>query len=57
MAGERLFAVPGSQSQGAELTAHKTEEPRPRLPEGTGDMVGTHGLLGALVTVVLAAPL
>lgn len=57
MAGERLFAVPGSQSQGAELTAHKTEEPRPRLPEGTGDMVGTHGLLGAPVTVVLAAPL
>lgn len=57
MAGEWLFPVPGSQSQGAELTAHKTGEPLPRLPEGTGDMVGTHGLLGAPVTVALAAPL
>lgn len=60
MAGEQLFPVPGaaSQSQGAELTAHKTREPRPKLPEGTGDLVGTHcGLLRATVTVVLAAHL
>lgn len=59
MAGEWLFPVPGaaSQSQGAELTAHKTREPRPNLPEGTGDMVGAVGcgLLRAPVTVVLAA--
>lgn len=49
MVGEWLFPVPGaaSQSQGAELTAHKTREPRPKLPEGTGDMVGTRGLWAA----------
>lgn len=47
MAGERLFLVPraGLQSQAAELTAHKTREPWPRLPEGTGNnggmLVGT----------------
>lgn len=36
MAGERLFPVPGTgpQSQAAELTAHKTREPQPRLPRG-----------------------
>lgn len=47
IAGEWLFPVPGSQPQGAELTAHKTGEPQPKLPEGTGDMVGTHGLWAA----------
>lgn len=49
MVGEWLFPVPGaaSQSQGTELTAHKTGEPRPKLPEGTGDMVGTRGLWAA----------
>lgn len=32
----------GPQSQATELTAHKTGESRPRLPEGTRDMWG-HG--------------
>lgn len=42
MAGEQLFPVPvaGPQSQATELTAHKTGEPQPRLPEGTGDTWG-----------------
>lgn len=49
MAGKWLFPVPGaaSQSQGTELTAHKTREPRPKLPEGIGDMGGTRGLWAA----------
>lgn len=49
MAGEWLFPVPGAalQSQGTELTAHKTGEPWPKLPEGTGDMVGARGLWAA----------
>lgn len=49
MAGEWLFPVPGaaSKSQDAELTTHKTREPWPKLPEGTGDMVGICGLWAA----------
>ena len=50
MAGQQLFPVrrAGPQSQATELTAHKTGEPWPRLPEGTRDMGDTGGNISGL---------